>query len=288
MKAQFSNLFILLLILCGCSNEIAEEVDKIIEEPVPIFITAPRQIDVSTKAVINSFTSENISNIKIYGNKGLESLYPEGLSPIAESSNSLQFATPLVYPTDGSEVTLYSFYPSEVQDKTQVTTGNNIAISLTGQEDLMYASASAGNRANPLPVTLTFNHKLAQIKFKLKNNISETSEQGAVSIVATGPYSGTMDLSNGNLNIASETKRFELPTQKTFDKLEANTEITGELLLFPKSEYSFSLLIGDKYYAVTFDQQTLSTTWNENSIYTLTISINSLSNPLTEPVSKNK
>lgn len=283
MKAQSSYLLTLLLILCGCSSEVAEEADKIIEKPVPILITTPKQIDVNTKAVVDAFTSDNISNIKIYG---VDNLSSDGLSPYTNDlNNQLQFNSPLVYPVDGSYVTLYSFYPSYIQDIYQSTGNNEIAFSLTGKEDLMYAFAEAGNKKNPIPVTLTFNHKLAQIKFKLVNNTNDSVEQGAVSIIATGPNSGSMNLTNGNLTIASNSHTFTLPTSLTFDQLAVNaeTEISGELLLFPKSEYSFSLLIGDNYYPVTFDQQA-TTSWQESSVYTLTISINSLNNPMTTPV----
>lgn len=288
MKAQSSYIFSLLLFLCGCSSEMAEEAGKIIEKPIPIFITTPKQIDVETRAVVNVFTSDNISNIKIYG---VDNLYPDGLSPYSNNLNSqLEFDSPLVYPVDGSNITLYSFYPSNIQNDQQSTATNEIAFSISGYDDLMYASAPAGNKSNPISVNFTFDHKLAQIKFKLKSNILGSPESGAaISIVAIGPNTGIMNLTNGDLSIASDTTGiFALPTNLTFDQLTSNTEIEipGELLLFPKSKYSFSLLIGNNYYPVTFDQQALTTSWNESSVYTLTISINSLSKPTTTPVVK--
>lgn len=290
MKAQSSYILSILLILCGCSSEIAEETSKIIEKDVPILITTPKQIDVNSKAVVNAFTSESINNIRIYRTSETDNPYPNGLSPYPNSLNSkLDFDSPLVYPADGSNVTIYGFYPSNTQDTDQSTATNKVAFSISGQDDLMYASAPAGSKSNPLPVTLTFGHKLAQIKFKLKNNTNDLLEQGAVSIIATGPNSGTMDLTNGYLDIASgTTSTFELSTGLTFDQLNANTEteITGELLLFPGSEYRFSLLIGDRYYPVALDQKTQTTLWNESVVYTLTISINSLSKPMTTPVVK--
>ena len=279
MKAHPSYILTLLLILCGCSSEVAEEADKIIEKPIPILITTPKQIDVNTKAVIDAFTSDNISNIRIYRTSETDNSYTNGITPYTNSLNSeLEFESPLVYPVDGSNVTIYSFYPSNIQDIYQSTATNEIAFSISGKDDLMYASAPAGNKRNPTTVNLTFDHKLAQIKFKLKNNTIDTLErQEPVSIIATGPNSGTMNLTNGELYIASEiTKTFKLD-------INSETEISGELLLFPKSEYSFSLLIGDNYYPVTFDQQA-TTSWQESSVYTLTISINSLNNPMTTPV----
>lgn len=288
MKAQSSYILSFLLLLCGCSSEVAEEADKIIEKSVPILITIPKQIDVETKAVISAFTSDNISNIRIYGT---DNLYPNGLSPYTNNLNSqLEFDSPFVYPVDGSNITLYSFYPSNIQNAQQSTATNEIAFSISGYDDLMYASAPAGNKSNPISVNLTFDHKLAQIKFKLKSNILDPPESiAAISIVAIGPDTGIMNLTNGDLSIASDTTGiFTLPTNLTFDQLTSNTEIEipGELLLFPKSKYSFSLLIGNNYYPVTFDQQALTTSWNESSVYTLTISINSLSKPTTTPVVK--
>lgn len=288
MKAQSSYILSFLLTLCGCSSEVAEEADRTIEKPVPILITTPKQIDVETKAIVNAFTSDNISNIRIYRADNLDS---DGLSPHINNLNSqLGFDSPFVYPVDGSDVTLYSYYPSNILNTNQPTTINEISFSISGQDDLMYASAQAGNKSNPISVNLTFDHKLAQIKFKLKSNITGSLEPGsAVSIIATGPNTGTMDITNGNVDIASGTTgTFILSTGFTFGQLLTNDEtvIPGELLLFPKSEYSFSLQIGDSYYPVTFDQQALTTSWNESSVYTLTISINSLNNPQSTPVVK--
>lgn len=283
MKAPSSSLLILLLILCGCSNEIAEDADKIIEKPVPILINAPRQIDVETKAVVDAFTSENISYIKIFGIENTGNCYLDGLSPLAgNGSSGLEFVTPITYPVNGNAVTLYGIYPSNIITRLETT---EIAVSITGQDDLMYASKAAGSKTSPIPVTFTFDHKLAQIKFKLKNQTNDLVETGNVSIIATGPSSATLNLTNGVLNVLPETTSFELPTSLTFNQLAADTEteINGELLLFPDSNYSFSLKIGDKYYAVTFDGAT-ATSWKESSIYTLTISINSLNNPLTSPI----
>lgn len=288
MNHSASYLLCLLLILCGCSNEITEEVN-IEEKPVPILI-ASKEVDVVTKAVRNTFTSENISYIKIYGSNETVNLCPEGVSPIGINENAdLNFSSSLLYPRDNSNITVYGFYPSNIQDIYQ-STGTDIAFTISGQDDLMYAFASAGNKSNPLPVTLTFDHKLAQVKFKLKSNITDSLEpSSAVNIIATGPNTGTMDITNGNLDIASGTTgTFILSTGFTFGQLLTNDEtvIPGELLLFPKSEYSFSLQIGDSYYPVTFDQQALTTSWNESSVYTLTISINSLNNPQSTPVVK--
>lgn len=287
MKAYSSYILSTLLLLCGCSSEIAEEADKIIEKPVPILINSPRQIDVETKTVVNAFTTENISYVKIYGKAGTDSQYLDGLSPTPGSLNTqLNFDSPIIYPTDGSYVTLYSFYPSYVQDYTPSTTQNEVAITITGHEDLMYAKQEAGNRNNPTPVTFTFNHKLAQIKFKLKNClIGDTLVTDDVTIIATGPSSATMSLTSGNLTEPTGTRSFELSTDLTFNDLSKDTssptEIDGELLLFPNSAYSFSLKVGNNYYAVTFNGTT-TTSWEASLIYTLTISINSLDNPLTD------
>lgn len=287
MKAPSSYILSTLLLLCGCSSEIAEEADRIIEKPVPILINSPRQIDIETKTVVDAFTTENISYVKIYGKAGADSQYLDGLSPTPGSLNTqLKFDSPIIYPTDGSYVTLYSFYPSYVQDYTPSTTQNEVAITITGHEDLMYAKQDAGNRSNPTPVTFTFNHKLAQIKFKLNNClIGDTLITDDVTIIAIGPSSATMSLTSGNLTEPTGTRSFELPTNLTFNDLSKDTssptEIDGELLLFPNSAYSFSLKVGNNYYAVTFNGTT-TTSWEASLIYTLTISINSLDNPLTD------
>lgn len=284
MKAHSSYILSLLLLLCGCSSEIAEEADKIIEKPVPILINSPRQIDVETKAVVDAFTDMNISNVSIFGIEGSSNCYLEDLSPIANDGYSgLQFASPITYPVNGNEVTLYGIYPSNILTP---LSGNYMEVNISGNDDLMYAQQYAGSKSNPTPVTFTFNHKLAQIKFKLNNCLTgDTTVTDNVTIIATGPSTATMSLKSGNLSEPTGTSSFELPTNLTFDRLSKDTssptEINGELLLFPMSAYSFSLKVGNNYYAVTFNGTT-TTSWEASSIYTLTISINSLDNPLTD------
>lgn len=284
MKAPSSYILSLLLLLCGCSSEIAEEADKIIEKPVPILINSPRQIDVETKAVVDAFTTENISNVSIFGIEGSYNCYLEDLSPIANDGYSgLQFASPITYPVNGNDVTLYGIYPSNILTP---LSGNYMEVNISGNDDLMYAQQYAGSKSNPTPVTFTFNHKLAQIKFKLNNCLTgDTTVTDNVTIIATGPSTATMSLTSGNLTEPTGTSSFELPTNLTFNDLSKDTssptEINGELLLFPMSAYSFSLKVGNNYYAVTFNGTT-TTSWEASSIYTLTISINSLDNPLTD------
>lgn len=284
MKAHSSYILSLLLLLCGCSSEIAEEADKIIEKPVPILINSPRQIDVETKAVVDAFTDMNISNVSIFGIEGSSNCYLENISPIANDGYSgLQFASPITYPVNGNEVTLYGIYPSNILTP---LSGNYMEVNISGNDDLMYAQQEAGSKSNPTPVTFTFNHKLAQIKFKLNNCLTgDTTVTDNVTIIATGPSTATMSLTSGNLTEPTGTSSFELPTNFTFNELSKDTssptEIVGELLLFPMSAYSFSLKVGNNYYAVTFNGTT-TTSWEASSIYTLTISINSLDNPLTD------
>lgn len=284
MKAPSSYILSLLLLLCGCSSEIAEEADKIIEKPVPILINSPRQIDVETKAVVDAFTTENISNVSIFGIEDSYNCYLEDISPIANYGYSgLQFASPITYPVNGNDVTLYGIYPSNILTP---LSDNDMEVNISGNDDLMYAQQYAGSKSNPTPVTFTFNHKLAQIKFKLNNCLTgDTTVTDNVTIIATGPSTATMSLTSGNLSKPTGTSSFELPTNYTFDQLSKDTssptEIYGELLLFPMSAYSFSLKVGNNYYAVTFNGTT-TTSWEASSIYTLTISINSLDNPLTD------
>lgn len=284
MKAPSSYILSLLLLLCGCSSEIAEEADKIIEKPVPILINSPRQIDVETKAVVDAFTDMNISNVSIFGIEGSSNCYLKDLSPIANDGYSgLQFASPITYPVNGNDVTLYGIYPSNILTP---LSDNYMEVNISGHDDLMYAQQYAGSKSNPTPVTFTFNHKLAQIRFKLNNCLTgDTTVTDNVTIIAVGPSIATMSLTSGELTDPSGSSSFELPTNTSFDELSkdtsAPTEVTGELLLFPNSEYSFSLKVGENYYAVTFAGAT-TTSWQQSTIYTLTISINSLDNPLAE------
>lgn len=277
MYKPLSYLIALLFLLIGCNNEIEKE---LYVSEVPILI-APKQIETSsTKTTFEKFNQDitNIGVIEVYNENRI--LTPYGISPSGINSDYLAFTNPpLVYPVDGSNVTLYGYYPSNCG---KISEGQ-FRFTLTGQEDLMWAAAvDAGNKTTHSPVSMLFNHKLAKISFRLINNLStsETLPTEAIHIVATGATSGTLDLTSGTIQIDPESSRdLTLETDLTLN--DTNLDVGGELLLLPNFDYSLSLLIDGIQYPITFNGNSSTQSWTESLCYQLTITIAALNDRTT-------
>lgn len=294
MKNSSSYLLTLILILTGCSNEIGieEEPHPINEAPVPILIT-PKGIDATTKALVDVFTNDNINEIGIYGTSSTKVLY-NGISPSKIGNNQeLVFTNPsLVYPVDGSSVTLAGYYPRQSKGTVYSINNNTLQFTLTGEEDLMYAApTNAGNKKTPEAVNLNFVHKLTNVKFNLINGTDNLLPDGNISITTDAPTSGNLDLSNGMIAIdQASTTTFTLSTDINASTIKVNKDTTfvdGNLLLFPRLDYTFKLKIGDQSYNIQIDT-TNSPVWEEGISYLLTITIKNLNTLKTSTKSNNK
>lgn len=282
MNINTSYLLALILILTGCSNEIGieEEPHPINEVPVPILIT-PKGIDATTKALVDVFTNDNINEIGIYGTSSTDVIY-NGISPSKIGNNQeLVFTNPsLVYPVDGSSVTLAGYYPRQSKGTVYSINNNTLQFTLTGEEDLMYAApTNAGNKKAPQTVNLNFVHKLTNVKFNLINGTGNMLPDGNISITTDAPNSGNLDLSNGMITIdQASTTTFTLSTDINASTINLNKDTTfvdGNLLLFPEQAYTFKLKIGDQSYNIQIDT-TNSPAWEEGISYLLTITIKNL------------
>lgn len=277
MYKPLSYLIALLFLLIGCDNEIEKE---LYVSEVPILI-APKQIETSsTKTTFEKFNQDitSIGVIEVYNENRI--LTPYGISPSGINSDYLAFTNPpLVYPVDGSNVTLYGYYPSHCGSISE----GQFRFTLTGQEDLMWAAAvDAGNKTTHSPVSMLFNHKLAKISFRLINNLSmsETLPTEAIHIVATGATSGTLDLTSGTIQIDSESSR-DLTLETNLTLNDTNLDVGGELLLLPNFDYSLSLLIDGIQYPITFNGNSSTQSWTESLCYQLTITIAALNDRTT-------
>lgn len=283
MYKPTSPLIALLFFLVGCNNEIEKE---LYVSEVPILI-APKQIGTSsTKTTFERFNQDitNIGVIEVYNENRI--LTPYGISPSGINNDYLAFTTtPLVYPVDGSNVTLYGYYPRNCGS----ISDDKFNFTLTGQEDLMWAAAvDAGNKTTHSPVSMLFNHKLAKLSFLLESKLELESDplstllDQAITLIAEGSISGSMDLLNGEITNDPTRKELTLPTGLTLKGIieQTKTNADGELLLLPAFGYSLSLLIGEAKYPITFSGSSTQS-WAESTSYQLTITIAALSNPTT-------
>lgn len=290
MNTPTPYLLALLLILTGCSNEIGidQELHPTDEVPVPILIV-PRGIEATTKAPVDIFNNENVTNIGIYGKSDSNVIFENHPSQITDKQ--LLFSDhPLVYPVDNSPVTLYGYYPHTSNQGTPYTIANDLlSFTLTGEEDLMYASGKeAGSKSNTKAISLEFVHKLTNAKFKLINMTGNTLPPGKISITTEMPGKGSMDLLKGDITIDElSTTTFTLNTEIETSTLGQNVEtgIIGDLLLFSKRNYSFKLMIDKQPYNIVIND-TNKPAWEPGIAYQLTVTIKSLNNSIVRSSTK--
>lgn len=291
MRRNILYIITFIFLLSGCSNEIGTEEDlhQTNEVPVPIQIM-PKRIDATTKATIEIFTNDNVKEIGIYGKNNTDIIY-NGISPSQiGTSQQLIFTDPsLVYPVDGSSITLTGYFPRQSKSTVYSINNNTLNFTLTGEEDLMYATPTdAGNKKAPKPVDLNFAHKLTNVKFKLINGTENTLPDGNISITTNAFAKGSMNLSDGTITKdESSTLPFTLSTNINANTMESQNAITvnGGLLLFPAQDYTFKLKIGEQSYNIQIDTAN-KPAWKEGISYLLTITIKSLNKTQTVSTTK--
>lgn len=153
------------------------------EHSIPIHL-AILEDSSHTRSVINSINDINISSLGIYEvvEGSTAGTFPWTASPLLNNAapagingNEITFSPPLYYPAGGRKVIFYGYYP-----RTTATNGTNYVtppgngtaptfnFTLTGQEDIMHGSSTAGGSYSPgTAIPITFRHKLTQIQLNV-------------------------------------------------------------------------------------------------------------------------
>lgn len=206
----------IMLILCSCADMIEEEPTT--KAPSPIVLTASDITDNITRAPMNSFNSTTVKNIGIYvlAEGSTSGTYPwtatpylANISPINITGNTLVFSSSYYYPK-GKRAKFYGYYPS-----TTATSGNNYIIppgigtppiynfTLTGQEDILYATTAPSGSKNPDTTALQFNHMLTQIilNVPLLGGLQSVTMNGVKNKGALNLETGVITYGSSTINI---------------------------------------------------------------------------------------
>lgn len=215
MKPLIYHLVVGVLLLCSCDNSTHEELflEKV---PVPVRLAIEENV-LSTRAMVTAIDGTNVTNVGIYGVREgstaeqfpwTTSPYVSNLAPTAITGSQLTFASKLYYPMGGKRVKFYAYYP-----RTTATSGANYItppgsgtapiynFTITGQEDIMYASSTSSGSGNPATVAFTFNHALTQLKLSTALLLGTLS-----SIKLVGIHNqGTLNIETGVVTFSSTT-----------------------------------------------------------------------------------
>lgn len=114
------------------------------------------------------------------------------------ANGAITFSPVQYYPSGGSiKANILGFYPKATSIAAGVAT-----MTITGQEDILYAAPVSGNKTTPITDPLSFQHKLTQFKFVVKRDATSTDADISNVAVAIKDAKSTfkMDLVNGTLS----------------------------------------------------------------------------------------
>lgn len=162
----------------------------------------------------------------------------------SDADGKLSFATKqYYYPADAQKLYFYAYSPVSTTGYTPGTntTAPTTAWTLTGKEDLMYASvtegiAKAGAGAQQSQPNFTFKHLLKQVRFKLVKGTGFGDNISAERISITNcKTAASLNLITGTLVFSGEASTLSLPRTEgtTYPIAETATEIDDCILCEP-------------------------------------------------------
>lgn len=151
---------------------------------------------------------------------------------IAQTSGTITLPSKLYFPADGSNANFIGYHP-----KTNCTlaTGTITFTGLNGQQDIMYAPASSGNKTTEDGcIKPTFSHKLSQLKFQFEKDASYAATATIKELKINGtklPVS--MNLSDGVVTYEGTSSPITVFTDKTYSIAEAGngTPVTDIIMV---------------------------------------------------------
>lgn len=208
-KLSFALITLLSLAACSDSSEdLTPQPPK--DAPEVISLSAAVMDPVVSRAPINSDFTDDFP-IGIYAHNGgwkagtnANLINNDKATVSGEEGHDITFGSgTYYYPADGSLVNFFGFAPRATETKEAGTgTAPTVSFSMTGQEDIMHATA-VGSKAGSILTTPEFNftHKLTQLQFAFKSgaNYPATGYSVVSLTVNSQPNEATMDVGTGVL-----------------------------------------------------------------------------------------
>lgn len=214
-------MFIPVLALLGmvaCTNENEPEIEISNNEPVEIKLDAQLSEVAVSRAAIAQGTdgalTANLENVQFLKVDGATAVWTGSLTPTTatiKTDGNIDFGGNAPhYPINGDKTHIMGYYPAA----TGVTAGA-INMTITGQEDVIYASAVEGSKNTEITAPLAFSHKLTQFKFIIKRD-ADIVDVANVSVKVKGANTVfKMDIADGTLSEWGTSKDIEALTGGT-------------------------------------------------------------------------
>lgn len=204
MKNLTISMLAIASIFCSCSKE-SDLIDGANpngnNEKVEIKLNAG-VVGVTTKTALESWEQDGTKVQFAYGTDGTNfseawnAIMTRGSNAVAFKADNFTDDASHYYDTEETNKTyLIGYYPKLVSGQT--ITSNQIPFAITGKEDIMASEMKYGNRTTPIDGSFTFNHLLAQLKFKLAKGTSFGEGVTVTKIMVNGTKnSAVLQLSN--------------------------------------------------------------------------------------------
>ena len=160
------------LAITGCSQN---EDEVIINNGNSVEINLNGGVEATTvsRAAINKGEAlSGIQFVRVDGNDigTLEDFSNVTITGAMAAGGAITFSPVQYYPSNGStKANILGFYPVA----TSITAGV-ATMTITGDEDVLYASYVSGSKETPITTPLSFQHKLTQFKFVVKRDAAST------------------------------------------------------------------------------------------------------------------
>lgn len=225
MKKFIFSLFGLLLFFnCSDDSMSRADLDDLDKESYRINLKAKVEPTVISKSgpINSNFSTDFPAGIYAYNlawKSGATAnlINNDNATVLGAAGHNINFAGgPYYYPTDGTLVNFFAYAPSGTETTPAgVGTSPTVNISMTGQEDIMWASATGSKVGSVLtPPVFNFQHKLTQLQFTFQSGANyPASGNSVVSLtVNSQPNAASMVVGTGAVTFGGSANMQALST----------------------------------------------------------------------------
>lgn len=276
-KLIFSMLAMAAMVSCSNEGDPINEINPPVDgEKVEIKLNAG-VVGVETKAAIETWDAEGTKVQFAYGVDGIN--FTTAWNAIINSSNVVafkaeNFTDPEAHYYDSNidvKTHLIGFYPNSAAT---TITNNQVPFTITGKEDIMATEKKVGDRSNMISGSFTFQHLLAQLKFKFAKGTGLEDGIKVTKIVVNGTKNAAvLELSdptklNFTAGVITALTAYEDETGETIPTAENTT--MGSIMVEPGVSITLDITTTEGVYsgiAVTVDGESTL----KSNAYTVTL-----------------
>lgn len=270
-------MFIPVLALLGmvaCTNENEPEIEISNNEPVEIKLDAQLSEVAVSRAAIAQGTdgalTADLENVQFLKVDGATAVWTGSLTPTTatiKTDGNIDFGGNAPhYPINGDKTHIMGYYPAAAG-----VTDGAINMTITGQEDVIYASAVEGSKNTEITAPLAFSHKLTQFKFIIKRD-ADIVDVANVSVKVKGANTVfKMDIADGTLSEWGTSKEITALTGGTAK--ETASAASNPIMLQPDLASLTLAVTGDSGFSgeVTVNSKEVGGKYLAGKAYTITL-----------------